>query len=477
MRDRLPDPLPDPDAVAAVRAHCAAAGYTVDGLTGRLGEAASRALLRDELLPARRALAGDDSPLGRLARLFLLGERVTPGDDLAAYDAIGVTRAGHAVLDLRPVDDVLVVSDLGSEVTGVPVAPDHVLGVGGASVTLAEALPRGAVGRALDLGTGCGIQAVTLAAHAREVVATDSSPRALRLAALTLALNGVSADLREGDLLDPVVGERFDLVASNPPFVVGPAGRQSFTYRDSGREGDGVTAELLRGLPALLSPGGTAVVLGNWAHRRGEDWRERVGGWLAGSGCDAWVAQREVSDPAEYVALWLRDTGTALAGADAAATAWLDWFDAQDVEGVGFGVVSLRRVDAADPTLALEDVREPGAAVRGPEVAGRLDRTAWLRANDEAAMLSARLHAAPELALQQAASVGAEGWEVGAQVLQLAGRSAPTDAVGVSLVAGCDGTRPLGDLLDLLAAAYSFPARAGLPAVRHLVERGVLLPP
>jgi len=76
VRDRLPDPLPDPGAVAAVRAHCAAAGYTVDGLTGRLGEAASRALLRDELLPARRALAGDDSPLGRLARLFLLGRKV-----------------------------------------------------------------------------------------------------------------------------------------------------------------------------------------------------------------------------------------------------------------------------------------------------------------------------------------------------------------------------------------------------------------
>ena len=182
------------------------------------------------------------------------------------------------------------------------------------------------------------------------MVTTDTNARALPVARLSLALNGITADLREGDLLGPVTGERFDLVVSNPPFVVGPPGRVSFTYRDSGREGAGSTAELVRSLPGVLAPGGTAVLLGNWLHRRGEDWRERVGSWLAGSGCDAWVVQREVSDPADYAARWLRDSGAAVD--PAAYGAWLDWFDGVDgvdgvdAEEVGFGVVGLRRVEA-----------------------------------------------------------------------------------------------------------------------------------
>ena len=48
-----------------------------------------------------------------------------------------------------------------------------------------------------------------------------------------------------------------------------------------------------------LADGGTAVVLANWLHVRGEDWRERVAAWVAPTGCDAWIAQREMQEPAE----------------------------------------------------------------------------------------------------------------------------------------------------------------------------------
>ena len=41
------------------------------------------------------------------------------------------------------------------------------------------------------------------------------------LAAATARLNGMSWDLRRGSLFEPVAGERFDLIVSNPPFVVG----------------------------------------------------------------------------------------------------------------------------------------------------------------------------------------------------------------------------------------------------------------
>src|SRR5262249_12448485 len=156
------------------------------------------------------------------------------------------------------------------------------------------------VGSALDLGTGCGVQALHLSTHARHVVATDLSPRALRFAATTAGLAGLGWDLREGDMTRPVRGERFDLVVSNPPFVAGP-GTATHTYRDSGRPGDALCADLASKATSLLNPGGTIQFLANWLHVRGEDWAERVAGWFAGSGLDVWVIQREVSDPHSYV--------------------------------------------------------------------------------------------------------------------------------------------------------------------------------
>ena len=56
------------------------------------------------------------------------------------------------------------------------------------------------------------------------------------------------------------------------------------------------------------------------------------------------------------------------------------------------------------------------------------------------------------------------------------GRGTATDAVGVQLFAGCDGVPTVCDLLAVWDSAHGFAPAAALPAVRHLVERGVLLP-
>ena len=60
-----------------------------------------------------------------------------------------------------------VVSDLGTGLDGAggPLPAEHVLGVGGASATLAQLTPRRAVGRTLDVGTGCGVQALHASRH------------------------------------------------------------------------------------------------------------------------------------------------------------------------------------------------------------------------------------------------------------------------------------------------------------------------
>ena len=62
------------------------------------------------------------------------------------------------------------------------------------------------VDRALDLGTGCGVQALHLEATPTEVVATDLSQRALAFARFNAALDEADWDVRPGSMLDPVAG-------------------------------------------------------------------------------------------------------------------------------------------------------------------------------------------------------------------------------------------------------------------------------
>ena len=478
------------------------ARYDVDSVQALLGPVTHSALARGERVPALRATV-DGTPLSTLIRLFLIGVDCPEPEVRRAFAPLpvdaalaagllvpaggGALRAG---LDLRPYGegdtDWWVVSDLGADVRPGPLRSDHVLGVGGASVTLAQATVRRPVGAALDLGVGCGVQALHLARHAGRVTGTDVNPRALRLAALTAALNNQEWELLTGDFFAPVAGRRFDLVVSNPPFVIGP-GDSGYTYRDSGAPGDEACRRLLTRAPAHLADGGWCQLLANWAHHPDEPWQERVGGWLAGAGCDAWVWQREVQDPTEYVATWLRDGGEeGSPDYEAKYGRWLDWLAAHRIEAVGFGIVTLRACGRDDPVVRLEDVRQQVEYPTGPQIAGWFDRQDWLRDHPSGTgrLLAARLRAAPDVTLEQHACVGADGWDVSTQRLRLSGGlrwHTDVDAVTVALVAGCDGSNRLGDQLEVLARAYGYGidelTAGALPAVRFLVERGFLLPP
>ena len=470
-----------------------AAGYDVQAVPALLGEEAAGALARGERVPALRA-AGGGSPVETLVRLFLLGSTEPEPAVAAALPLDAARRAGlveqsgggvRAALDLRPYGEGdpdqdgtawWVVSDLGTDVRPGPLRADHVLGVGSASITLARATVRRPVATALDVGTGCGVQALHLSRHAGAVTATDVLPRALELARLTARLNRLDWELLPGDLLDPVRGRRFDLVVSNPPFVVG-RGDGGFAYRDSGLAGDEVCRRLVRAAPAHLADGGWGQLLANWVHVSGRPWQDRVAGWLDGSGCDAWVWQREVADPAQYAALWLADAGERGSPEyERRYARWLDWFAAEGVEAVGFGLVTLHRSGAGDPTVRIEDVPQPVEEPAGPHVGAWFERLDALRGADLAAV---RFRRAPGLVLEQLAEPGPEGWAVARQRLRQPGGlrwSAEVDEVVAALVAGCDGSRPLGELAAVLRIAYGVDPGELDGMVRGLAERGFLVP-
>jgi methylase of polypeptide subunit release factors len=393
----------------------------------------------------------------------------------------------RARVDVRPYADDgrdwWVLSDLTPGLDGAPIAvgADHVLGISSASSSLAQLTVREPFDRALDLGTGCGVQALHLAEHVRDIVATDVNERALAMTRLNARLNQVTVDVRGGSLYEPVAGERFDLVVTNPPFVVSPGTGERLVYRDSGLPGDEMVRRVVTGAPEHLAPGGWAQVLANWVHGRGEPWADRLAGWLEGTGCDAWVVQREVADPAEYVELWLKDAGVH-GRPDYAERydAWLAWFEEQGVEGVGFGWLHLRRVDR-DPVVHLEEWPFEVEQPLGPEVADRARRTDFLAARDDAALLEERLTVRADVRQETVGEVGADDPETIVLRQQRGMRRARrADTVEAGLVGASDGDLTVRQLLHALAALLDEDpealCRERLAGVRELVADGFLLP-
>jgi methylase of polypeptide subunit release factors len=490
-------PVFSPEFCARLREALRRTGYHADGVLDALGSPAHAALGRGEPELAFRA-SRDAGALGTLIRLFLLGatepERdvttaLAPADLTEAIEA-GLLRGSgdgiRAALDLRPhADDEgswWVLSDLDSDQLGTEVPEDHVLGVGHASLSLVRATTRRPVGSLLDLGTGNGVQALHAARHAGRITATDVSPRALALAEATFRLNGVEVELLRGEWFAPVAKRTFDQIVCNPPFVVGPP-RVDYVYRDSGLAGDDASALVVRQLPGFLADGGIGQLLASWLHVEGEDWGDRVGGWLPG-GVDAWFVQRDIADPALYVGTWLRDAGIDPRSprGRAKAAAWLDWFAEHKVAGIGFGFVTLRRTDAPAPTVVCEDLRQAYDDPLGAEAAGWLDRVAWLRAHGDQ-LLDTRFVVPPAVLLERVDRPGEEGWEPSVRRLHRTdgpGWQHEVDELAAALLAGCRGALPLSDLIELLAVGYGRSAReltaTALPMIRELVRHGMVVP-
>jgi release factor glutamine methyltransferase len=128
---------------------------------------------------------------------------------------------------------------------------------------------RGAWGVAADIGTGCGCIALSLATEGsfERVIAVERSPQAASLARENVALvrPRTPVEIREGDLLAPLAGQRYRAIVANPPYLtedeyaaLAPSVRE-FEPRDalvSGPDGLAATRRLLEGAAPLLEPGG-----------------------------------------------------------------------------------------------------------------------------------------------------------------------------------------------------------------------------
>ena len=499
MRASMGDVLTD-QQIAALRTAFDDLDYTVDHVVGTIGEEAHRALARNSTVAAVRALVNRRDPIAILTSLWPLqqpvgrddAERALPGLVQPLIDAgmlSGSANEVRAEVDIRPYgsDDGAggwVVSDLSPNLDGIvaPIRPDFVLGVSSASTTLAQLTVREPVGRALDLGTGCGVQALHLARHAGTIVATDLNPRALTLAAVTLGLNQVAADLRLGDLYEPVGNEQFDLITTNPPYVMSPPRTEAerLTYREGNHAADGLVEQVVRRGVEHLSDGGTLQVLGNWAHPVNGDWQERLQGWVEPTGCDAHVVQRETLDPCEYIEIWLADAG--LAGSPEYArryAEWLDYFQQLGIAGVGMGWITLHRTNRDVPRLDFEDWPYPLEQPIGPAVRAHRLGVEIERQLSDADLLGRRWTLAADVIQESIALPGsADPQHVVFRQQRGFRRAVEADTSLAGILGACDGELPLGQVVDAVARILSVDPVAlraeTLPRVRQLIRTALL---
>ena len=492
-------PVPDPALCRALAADLRDAGFTSEAVRGAWGDAADDAIVRGLRSPAVRALGARDDALAVLARLLILGipqpaeavARALPRTGAAGLLSLGLAASvdddmqaralirPQSFVDAGGAGEWWIASDLDEAAVGGPLPEDHVLGVGGASLTLASLQLPTPARRGLDIGAGCGIQALRARRDVEHVIATDISERALAFTRLNALLNGVDGiEARLGSLFDPVTGEEFDRIVSNPPFVITPrvAGVPSYEYRDGGLVGDDLVAEFVRGVGVHLAPGGVAQLLGNWETRTGSSGLDRVRAWVEESPVplDAWVVEREILDPLSYAQLWVRDGGT-VPGTPAftrLVDAWLDDFEGRDVTEVGFGYILLRRPEMGSATLARYESLPQALAgdSLGAHLAEALAAHDRLAALDDTALAASVLVVAPDVTEARHHLPGQED----PTVIELRqgggfGRALAVDPGLAALVGACDGDLAVGALIDAIAQLLEVdacPAASGSASSR-----------
>jgi methylase of polypeptide subunit release factors len=429
-------------------------------------------------------------PLTTLIELFLLGIEVGEREaeaalPLAIAEASGLVsveaRSVSALVRLTPFRGFLLASDKPAE--GSPgLRSDHVMGITPSTLMLLNLTPTRPVGAVLDVGAGSGIQALAAARHAERVVAVDVNPRALAFTTFNAKLNGCgNIDCRHGSLFEPVPGERFDLVLSNPPFVISPD--EALAFRDSGLQGDTISREIVLSAAAHLEEGGRAIVLVSWGLAREQPWEEPLRAWVESTGCDALLLHYASHDPLRHAASWNEPLARdALAYGDA-IDRWLEYFGTLGIEIVAYGAVVLRRRSGSN-WIRCEDLGGASFGPSGDEVDRLLRTQDWLGVlPDDDALLEERLRLVERHRLEQTLRCRDGAFAVADATLTLEQGlpfRAAVDGVSATLLTRLDGTRTLREavaetveLLGVGAELGKLEGAAGHVA-RRMLELGFL---
>jgi SAM-dependent methyltransferase len=465
------------------------AGYSAEGIHA-IGVDVGLGIRRTDVTTLLRALDTAE-PLSGFVRLFLLGSSLKPteveqlGLNISALSSAGVLqrRGGRieASLHITPWRSLLIAHD--PDPPG-DLWPTHVSGPTPAAETLAQLIVRSPVRSMLDLGTGSGLLAILAARHAERVVATDVNPHALRLAALNAQLNDVSnVEVREGSYFQPVDGERFELIVSNPPYVIAPESDLLFRYGLGTR--DAVSRDVLRGAAEHLAEDGLAQMFCNWIGQPGGDWRATPSGWIESAGCDLLLMHYATEDPLAYASRWtIRLQQLAPARFPATLDRWLAFYETEGIAAITSGAAVLRRRSGGTNWVHGIEIESDATGDAGAHILDIIAGQDYLAdIADDRAMLAGVFRLAEPHRLDQSLLFRGDRYTIGraALVRDGLGLRAEIEPGLVGLVLRFDGATPLERLIDEVAsdtgAAYQELVPAALALVRRLIGVGLLLRP
>lgn len=446
-------------------------------------------------IPEWRRRTAAPSPLHTLIRVFLIGQpeplelvrQALAPMSIDSWIEAGLveTSGGQAAsrMILQPYDRFVFVIDQPIRILKEKAGRDFVMGIGGSTTSLAKLTIRRPVDATLDLGTGCGVQAMLAAGHSRKVVALDRNERAVHLTRFNANINlATHFEARSGNLFEPVESEDFDLIVSNPPFVISP--QSKYMYRDSGMERDQVCETIVRAAPRRLREGGYCQMLVNWAHYANQPWQDRLKQWFVNSGCDAWIICSRTWSPPSYATMWLTTTETTEPAAFAKLfDEWMAYYEHHKIEGISTGVIVMRRRAAESNWFYAGDAPETMVGPCGDDVLATFQVMDYLESTPNEMLLGEKLRVAHDVRLfSQCDAVNGRWQYVASQVRRMRGfaYSGDIDPVMSGLLIRFDGANRVRDLIANMADDLDVPfdriASQTLALVRGLIQRGFLLP-
>ncbi len=334
-------------------------------------------------------------------RLFAYGDPVTErearavlGDDLfsglaeiGAIETVETSWVSPFLLTLH--------ADLYVFVDDLTHGDDAVMGSGSSTLALSRAaVPSQRKATALDFGCGAGPSALALARQVDHVVGLDINPRAITLARVNAALNGIdNVELVVGDMFEAVRDRRFDVIVSQPPFVARHEGSKASTYLHGGARGDELPMRVLAEAPKLLADDGVLVTWVEWPELASDDLTARLRSGLPSRELDLLVLRGPRVSTQVHAAGYAAAEHPLLDEAFATdAEARLTHFERHSVIGVRPTITVVRRQNArASGFDATIDVRGLEAIFPSRLRVDRFLAAHTLLQGDDAALFAAKL--------------------------------------------------------------------------------------
>jgi len=269
------------------------------------------------------------------------------------------------------------------------------MGVSPTTRILRQIVPTFERSRVLDLGCGGGWLALGELGDGVSVVGSDLSGRCLAVAKLNAKLNGkAGVDWRQGPWFEPVRGEEFDLIISNPPFVQSPGGRTM--AMDTPVEEDPVSL-LLSQMPSYLAPGGIGCLLLNWQYQDEDDWSAHPLSCLPEEGVQILLFELQRHDPKGYATHWVRQNARFEdpEAREAEIERWVEYLEGRGSAGVSSGFLIMRRCEPGEEWVMAESRElKHFTPLTGVEFRRVFENQSWLgKLRDDLAILEERFRA------------------------------------------------------------------------------------